>query len=148
MIIRVADDTDIPLLIEFQVSMAKETENVSLDRELLRAGMSALFADSAKGSYYIAEDQGTVVGCMMTTAEWSEWRNGTILWIQSLYVVPEYRRRGVYRSLYLHLQKKVEHDASLRGIRLYVDTHNRSAQEVYNKLGMNGDHYQVFEWMK
>jgi ribosomal protein S18 acetylase RimI-like enzyme len=84
----------------------------------------------------------------MITYEWSDWRNRNIWWIQSVYVKPEARRKGVYAAMYAHIKNLVQADPSIGGIRLYVDKTNTPAQHTYSKLGMNGDHYQVFEWMK
>jgi ribosomal protein S18 acetylase RimI-like enzyme len=84
----------------------------------------------------------------MTTYEWSDWRNGTVIWIQSVYIAPNHRGKGVYKTMYEFIQKMVSDDPDLRGIRLYVDKTNHAAQKVYTNLKMNGEHYQVFEWMK
>ncbi len=128
--------------------MARETEDLELDRDTVNRGVEAVFADPTKGSYWIAERTGRIVGCLLTTYEWSDWRNGTVLWIQSLYVPPEERGRGVYRALYEHLKRRVELDPSLKGIRLYVDRRNALAQQVYARLGMTREHYDLFEWMR
>ena len=146
--IREATAIDIPVIIDFQQKMAWETEKVSLDPAILTRGVKNLFADVNLGKYYVAEENGTVVGCLMTTYEWSDWRNGTVLWIQSVYIIEPYRGKGIYKQLYNHIQEMVKKSSDLRGIRLYVDKTNKSAQHVYEKLGMNGEHYQVFEWMK
>ena len=146
--IREATAIDIPVIIGFQQKMAWETEKVSLDPAILTRGVKNLFADVNRGKYYIAEENGTVVGCLMTTYEWSDWRNGTVLWIQSVYIIEPYRGKGIYKQLYNHIQEMVKKSSDLRGIRLYVDKTNKSAQHVYEKLEMNGEHYQVFEWMK
>lgn len=146
--VRAATVADIDLLISFQESMALETENIVLDPGILRLGIQNLFGDSSKGKYYVAEDGGVVMGCLMTTYEWSDWRNGNVLWIQSVYIDRKFRGQQVYRKMYEHIQGLVQRNSQLRGIRLYVDRTNINAQEVYRKLGMNGEHYQVFEWMK
>jgi ribosomal protein S18 acetylase RimI-like enzyme len=146
--IRPALPGDAPAIAEFQLLMARETESLELDRETVRRGVEAVFADAARGSYWIAERAGNVVGCLLTTYEWSDWRNGTVLWIQSLYVLPEERGRGVYRALYEHLKREVEMNPGLKGIRLYVDQRNALAQQVYERLGMTREHYDLFEWMK
>ncbi len=135
-------------IIEFQLAMARETEELELDREILTRGVHAVFATPSLGRYFIAESDGTVAGSLMITYEWSDWRNGMVWWIQSVYVTPEHRRRGIYAGLYAHVRAMVDAAPSIRGIRLYVDDRNRSAQEVYTRLGMNGEHYKVFEWMK
>ncbi|MCU0419015.1 MAG: GNAT family N-acetyltransferase [Cyclobacteriaceae bacterium] len=139
---------DIPVLAAFQKNMASETEGLTLDENILRQGLQALFSDPSKGHYYVAEDAGVVIGCLMVTYEWSDWRNGTVLWIQSVYIAPGYRGRGVYGQLYAHVQAQVRTEPGYRGIRLYVDKTNKTAQGVYEKLGMNGEHYQMYEWMK
>ncbi len=146
--IRAAVITDLPTIIEFQLKMAWETERVTLDKEIVTKGVHNLFNDITKGKYYVAEEDGLVVGSLMTTYEWSDWRNGTVLWIQSVYINESHRGKGVYKKLYEHIQQIVAQSSDLRGIRLYVDKTNKSAQQVYSKLGMNGEHYQVFEWMK
>lgn len=144
---REAVPTDASAIIDFQLAMARETEDLELDRGILTSGVNAVFADPALGRYYIAEDEGRVIGSLMITYEWSDWRNGMVWWIQSVYVIPEFRRRGIYAGLYAHVKQIVE-QSTVRGIRLYVDKRNTSAQEVYTRLGMNGEHYLVFEWMR
>ena len=148
MLTREATEADIPSLLDFQLKMALETENVTLEISTLTLGVHRLFRDSTKGRYYVAEENNEVVGCLMTTYEWSDWRNGTVLWIQSVYVAREHRSRGVYKEMYTYIKQLVESDPDLKGIRLYVDKTNTSAQRTYEKLGMNGDHYTVYEWMK
>ena len=111
-------------------------------------GVHRLFKDSTKGRYYVAEEGGEVVGSLMTTYEWSDWRNGTVLWIQSVYVEKKHRGQGVYKKMYNHIQQLVDADPDLKGIRLYVDKTNVAAQQTYKKIGMNGEHYTVYEWMK
>ena len=146
--IRPALPADAPAIAEFQLRMARETEDLELDRDTVNRGVKAVFADPAKGAYWIAERGDRIVGCLLTTYEWSDWRNGTVLWIQSLYVPPEERGRGVYRALYEQLKRQVELDPGLKGIRLYVDRRNALAQRVYARLGMTREHYDLFEWMK
>jgi RimJ/RimL family protein N-acetyltransferase len=149
--VRAAQPEDAPLIVDFQLRMARETETLELDREALTRGVNAVFADPGKGAYWVAERVGRdhqVVGGLLTTFEWSDWRNGVILWIQSVYVVPEERGRGVYRALYEHLRRRVAADSGLKGIRLYVDKGNTAAQRVYERLGMTREHYDTFEWLK
>lgn len=149
--IRPARPEDAPVISEFQLLMARETEELELDPETVARGVGAVFADRTRGEYFVAEvagDGGRIVGCLMVTPEWSDWRNGTVLWIESLYVVPEMRGRGVYRALYEHLQARIQDSPELMGIRLYVDKRNTVAQRVYTRLGMTREHYELFEWMK
>ncbi|MFN7793895.1 MAG: GNAT family N-acetyltransferase [Cyclobacteriaceae bacterium] len=146
--IREATEHDTPSIIDFQLKMALETENITLDIATLSQGVQRLFKDSSKGRYYVAEENGEVIGCLMTTYEWSDWRCGTVIWIQSVYIPEVHRSKGVYKKLYQHIQHLVNTEPDWRGIRLYVDKTNQSAQQVYTRLGMDGEHYQVFEWMK
>ncbi len=139
---------DIHVIADFQIKMAWETEKFKLDPPTVEKGVSAVFDDPAKGKYWLAEVDGTVVGCLLTVPEWSDWRNGTVLWIHSVYVAPEFRKKGVYKALYSHLKSMVEASTDLRGLRLYVDKTNSAAQSVYESLGMSGEHYHLFEWMK
>jgi GNAT superfamily N-acetyltransferase len=146
--IRPARFQEISIISEFQVNLAAETENILLDKDLVSVGIEALFIDPAKGVYYIAEEEGTAVGCFLITYEWSDWRNGMVWWLQSVYVQERHRRKGVFRRMYAYLVETISKDPEVIGLRLYVDKSNRRAQEVYGSLGMNGDHYTVFEWMK
>ena len=135
-------------IVDFQIRMAKEAENLSLDRPTVEKGVHAVFDDPHKGAYWIAELDGEVVGCLLTVPEWSDWRNGTVLWIHSVYVIPNARRRGIFRMMYKTLKTTVEQSADLRGLRLYVERENERAQKTYNAMGMDGNHYKMFEWMK
>jgi len=120
----------------------------ALDPATCTLGIEALFANPALGRYFVAESDGRPVASLMITLEWSDWRNGMVWWIQSVYVVEELRRQRVYAGLYEHVKQLASADPAIQGIRLYVDRRNQRAQEVYARLGMNGEHYQVFEWMK
>lgn len=148
MIIREAKPSDIPSILDFQLKMALETEDVQLEISTLTQGVNRLFRDPTKGKYFVAVNGEEVAGCLMITYEWSDWRCGTIWWIQSVYVADKWRGKGVYTKLYEHIRELVTQDPDARGIRLYVDKRNETAQKVYSHLGMNGDHYSTFEWMK
>lgn len=139
---------DAGVIANFQIRMALETENLTLDPDTVEKGVSAVFDDPSKGKYWVAESQGEVVGCLLTVPEWSDWRNGTVLWIHSVYVLPSHRKHGVFKKLYQHLKNTVESSSDLRGLRLYVDKSNVVAQRVYESLGMSGEHYHLFEWLK
>ena len=139
---------DIHTIADFQIKMALETENMQLDPPTVEKGVTAVFDDPAKGKYWLAEVNGEVVGSLLTIPEWSDWRNGTVLWIHSVYVPLKYRKMGVYKKLYSHLRTMVEAAPDLRGLRLYVDKTNQPAQDVYEALGMSGEHYHLYEWMK
>lgn len=146
--IRKATQSDLESLVDFQLLMARETEEVILNKTTVTKGVSAVLSDPAKGSYYVTETDGKLVASLLTTFEWSDWRNGTVLWIQSVYVLPEFRRKGIYRNMYSFLKEKVLADKNLKGIRLYADKSNYPAQKTYKTLGMNPDHYTTFEWLK
>ena len=147
-LIRKARPEEAGTIVDFQIKMAQETEGLSLSREKLMPGAEAVFKDMGKGMYYVAVDGDQVVGCLLTTYEWSEWRNGTVLWIQSVYVLKEYRRQKVFRKMYEYIQQLVEQNEEYKGIRLYVEKDNERAQQVYTALGMDGEHYRMFEWIK
>jgi ribosomal protein S18 acetylase RimI-like enzyme len=148
MIVREATSADIPTLVDFQLRMAVETENITLDIAVLTLGIQHLLKDPTKGRYYVAEQNHEIIGCLMTTPEWSDWRDGTVVWIQSVYVSEKNRHQGVYKELYAHIRKMINENPDLKGVRLYVDKRNKAAQGVYSSLGMNGDHYEIYEWMK
>ncbi len=146
--VREARREDVAAIQAFQLAMAEETEGLKLDIDFLGRGIMAVFDEPEKGRYFIAETNGLVVGSLMITYEWSDWRCRTIYWIQSVYVRPDHRRKGVYRALYEHIRSLAEANEGIGGIRLYVDSQNFAAQHTYNRLGMNGEHYKVYEWMR
>ena len=148
MFVRIANKEDISQIVRFQLAMARETEGIELNPSTVEKGVSAVIEDPAKGHYYLAENGGEILGSLLTTYEWSDWRNGTIIWIQSVYVLPAQRRKGVYSQMYLHIKNKVLNSIDLNGIRLYADIDNKPAHKTYQKLGMNKDHYITFEWLK
>ena len=140
--------SDTERIVELQVRMAQETEGLGLDKTVVGRGVQGVFQEPARGTYWVAEEKGRVVGVLLAIPEWSDWRNATVLWIHSLYVIPEARGQGVFKKLYLNLEKQVQQSPELAGLRLYVDKQNKSAQEVYEKLGMNKHHYELYEWLK
>ena len=144
--IRPAALDDLDAIVAGNIALAEESEGVQLDRDTLRAGIRALLDERAPGRYWIAECDGEVVGQLLITFEWSDWRNRMVWWIQSVYVAPTARRRGVLRALYEHAKREAQAQGA-GGLRLYVDVTNSRAQAVYAALGMKGDHYRVFEDM-
>ena len=145
-IIRAARLEDLDALVAGNIALAEESEGVHLDRSTLREGIRALLESRAPGQYWVAVLDGQVAGQLLITYEWSDWRNCMVWWIQSVYVTPEARGRGTFRALYENAKREAE-AARVAGLRLYVDTRNTRAQKVYAAVGMNGDHYRVFEDM-
>ena len=148
MVIRRAQTGEAGDIVNFQIAMALETENYVLDPELITKGVMSAMEDESKGWYFVAELDGQVVGSLMITFEWSDWRNAMVLWIQSVFVDKAHRGKGVYKALYEHIQEIVNDSEDYVGIRLYVDKTNTSALKVYEKLGMDSQHYGMCEWMK
>jgi GNAT superfamily N-acetyltransferase len=146
--IRKAKLSDSERIVELQLKMAQETEGLELNKNVVTKGVRAVFQHPAHGTYWVAEEKGEVLGVLLAIPEWSDWRNGTVLWIHSLYIIPEARGRGVFKRLYLNLKKQVEQLPELVGLRLYVDKKNKSAKKIYEKLGMSRDHYELYEWLK
>jgi GNAT superfamily N-acetyltransferase len=144
-LIRTATASDIDFLADGNAAMALETEHRRLDAARLRAGVAALFENSSRGVYYIAETDGERAGQMMITYEWSDWRNGNFWWIQSVYVEPRFREQGVFRALYSHVGKLARATQEVCGLRLYVERENHRAQTAYERLGMKRAAYQLFE---
>jgi ribosomal protein S18 acetylase RimI-like enzyme len=145
-IIRQAKLDDLDAIVAGNIALAEESEQLRLDEETLRAGIRALLEARAPGRYWIAESNGVVVGQLLITFEWSDWRNRMVWWIQSVYVAPAARGRGIFRALYEHARREAQAQGA-GGLRLYVDVTNRRAQAVYAALGMKGDHYRVYEDM-
>jgi ribosomal protein S18 acetylase RimI-like enzyme len=146
--IRRATRKDARTLAEFNSAMALETERKVLMPEVIGAGVRALLAQPRAGFYVIAEAQGTVAGALMITTEWSDWRNGSFWWIQSVYVRPRFRRQGVYRRLYAHVRAMARKARAVCGFRLYVERSNRPAMATYRAAGMERTHYAMFEQLK
>ncbi len=147
-IVRKALPNEFSTITEFQIMMALETENIHLDKDTVTKGVKAVFNDSSKGQYWVAEVDSKVISSMLMTSEWSDWRNKTVLWFQSVYVIPEYRKQGVFAEMYNYIKAYVLKSENYAGLRLYVDKTNTGAQNVYEKLGMSAEHYKYFEWMK
>ena len=143
--IRSATPADAPQLTIFQQAMAKETEGKTLDQMLLRKGIEAVFSSHAKGRYLVAEAKGTVIGGLLITYEWSDWRNGMFWWIQSVYVDPKWRRKGAYRAMHSHVRHLASQSGDVCGIRLYVERNNSAAQRTYATLGMTELPYDLYE---
>ena len=146
-IIRDATPEDAATIAHFNRQMALETEHRELNQDVLLAGVNALLRDATKGRYWVAEHDGQIIGQIMTTYEWSDWRNGTIWWIQSVYVAPEWRRRGVFSALYRHVESLADSTPQVVGLRLYVEENNTRAQRTYEALGMIKPSYLVMEAM-
>ncbi len=146
--IRRATIEDISTIVEFNEAMALETEEKILDRSILNSGVKAVFQDPKHGFYIICELDQTVRASLMITYEWSDWRNGMYMWIQSVFVQKEYRQQGLYKLMYDYVKTLVEKDSNFAGVRLYVDEKNLNAQKVYTKLGMEKSNYQLFEYTK
>jgi len=143
--VRGAKPDDLDALVAFNQAMARETEDLALDTATLRAGVAALLADPARGRWYVIEADGEVAAALTITTEWSDWRNGFFWWIQSVYVRPEHRRRGLYRKLHEHVRAAAEADPEVCGLRLYVERENANAQATYRALGMHETHYRLYE---
>ena len=148
MIFRLAAAQDAAVLAEFNAAMALETEGKHLLPEVIGAGVRSLLGRPASGFYLVAEADGQVVGSLLVTKEWSDWRNGDFWWIQSVYVRPAWRRQGIYKRLYRHVQQLAANDPAVCGFRLYVERENQRAQHTYRALGMSETHYLVFEELK
>nr|MBI3612697.1 GNAT family N-acetyltransferase [Nitrospirota bacterium] len=148
-LVRPAHVGDLDRLVNFSLAMAQETEGRQLDQTLLRQGTKALFDEPARGFYLVAEVQHqptpTVVGQLMVTFEWSDWRNATFWWIQSVYVRPDWRRQGIYRAMHDHVLREARERKDVCCVRLYVEQENRGAQTAYQRVGLLPSAYQVFE---
>ncbi len=145
--IRLAKKEDAAALVEFNQAMALETEGRRLDSQVLKSGVETVFQSDDKGFYVVAEDAGKIVGGLMVTFEWSDWRDGWFWWIQSVYILPEARGKKIYSRLYEFVKTEARARKDVRGFRLYVEKENLHAQTVYEKLGMEASHYLMYEEM-
>ena len=146
--IRIAQREDAFDLVEFNQAMALETEGKRLESKVLQSGVEAVFADEKKGFYVVAEDDtGKIIGALMITFEWSDWRDRWFWWIQSVYILPEMRGKKIYSRLYDFVKEKARKNGNVCGFRLYVEKENSNAQKVYEICGMQTSHYEMYEEM-
>lgn len=148
--LRPATPADVPIIAAFNISMAKETEDLALDPPTVKAGVSAAVGDPCRALYFVAEAPTSApsdpVACCMITYEWSDWRNAQVWWLQSVYCAPAHRGKGAFRLLFDHVEAAAR-AAGAAGLRLYADKTNTKAHDVYERLGMTQDHYSTFEKM-
>lgn len=143
--IRNARLSDVETIVEYNYQMALETEKHKLNKDVLRKGVTEAVIDDAKASYYLYEKEGEIIGQMMITREWSDWREGFFWWIQSVYVKKDQRRKGVFSDLYKYIKNLAREKENICGLRLYVDKNNTVAQSTYNELGMDETAYLMYE---
>ncbi len=141
-----AQPKDIPWIATAQVAMAAETEGISLNPDQVVQGVRYIFEHPERGFYILAKADQQPIGCLLILKEWSDWRNGDVWWVHSVYVDPAHRQQGVFKKMFDYIEQ-LARNSLIRGLRLYVDKTNISAQRVYEKLGMNKDHYDLFEKM-
>jgi len=146
-LIRIAKAKDADSLVKFNQAMALETEGKHLDPQILQSGVEAIFHDERKGFYIVAESDEKIFAGLMITFEWSDWRDAWFWWIQSVYVLPQFRGKGVYRKLYEFVKEKAREENDVCGFRLYVEKENTPARKVYEKSGMSASNYLMFEEM-
>jgi len=148
--IRKAVLKDAAVVADFNLKLARESEHLRLNPKIVAKGVKAVLKDPAKGIYFLADcatgNSGKeIAGQLMITIEWSDWRNGTFWWIQSVYVREEFRGQGVFRAMYRHILKQARKQGNVRGLRLYVEKENEKAFRAYKKLGMKETYYRIFE---
>lgn len=143
--IRAAHTSDAHNIADFNVGLAAESEGISLCPDTVLQGVTRALEDGLGAQYWVAEFDGSVVGQLMTTREWSDWQNGWYIWLQSVFVVPEHRKKGIFRGLLQHVLQNAASAEDVYSIRLYVDEDNESALETYAKLGFTHTGYQVLE---
>jgi len=145
--IRQAMASDLSVVMNYNMALASETEGKLLELERLQEGVKAVLQYPEHGFYLIAENaaSGKVVGQMLVTYEWSDWRNGVFWWLQSVYVQKSWRRHGVFRRLYKHVMRKARSSQKVVGVRLYVEKENHLARQVYQDLGLLPAGYHVYE---
>ena len=142
--IREAFVNDIPILVKNNLALAQETENIQIDKEILLAGVSNALK-RRDCHYIVAELNGEVAGQIMITYEWSDWRNGVMWWIQSVYVRPEHRKKGIFRTLFKYIEHLAQSNPDVKALRLYVMGNNLSGKKTYKSLGMKDSGYIVYE---
>jgi GNAT superfamily N-acetyltransferase len=145
--IRKAHREDALTIIDFQQKMAWETEKMTLPPDVVSRGVNGVFDYESRGEYFVAESDGKIVASLLITYEWSDWRNTNVWWFQSVYVLPDYRRTGIFRKMYTFIKDEAEKN-NVAGLRLYVESNNERARKTYEALGMGSDHYTMYEWLR
>lgn len=145
---REANLADAETIVNFQLAMALETEDLALDKQTCTLGVAEVFKNSNRGKYHVVQLEKEVIASLLIVPEWSDWRNGEVWWIHSVYVLPKFRKEKVFTQFYGYIKALVLDNPQLRGLRLYVDKRNEVAQKVYQRIGMSNQHYDLFEWMK
>jgi GNAT superfamily N-acetyltransferase len=146
-VIRKAVPADAAAIIDFQQKMAWETEQMTLTNEIITKGVELVFKEPFRGEYYVAQADSKIVASLLITYEWSDWRNSNVWWFQSVYVIPGFRRQGIFRSMYEFVNNEADKQ-NVAGLRLYVETNNTAAQKTYESLGMKSGHYRMYESMR
>ena len=144
---RKASISEAPQIAEFQLQMAQESEGLALNPEEVERGVLKVFEDSRWGQYFVCEVGGQIAGSTLIQYEWSDWRDAVVWWIHSVYVVPQYRRKGVFTSMFQLIRQEAINTGNVKGLRLYVEKSNQSAQQCYESLGMTSDRYSLYELM-
>ncbi|MEI8203467.1 MAG: GNAT family N-acetyltransferase [Bacteroidota bacterium] len=146
--IRKALPEDSIKIIEYQINFAQETENLSLNKTELQKGVEFIFNNPTVGQYYVAVYDMKVVGFCLTLNEWSDWRNGRVIWVDTIYVDSEHRGMGVSKELIKKVKEVVAQSFEYKGVRLYINKDNIHAQRLFESLDMNANHYKLYEWLK
>jgi len=143
--VRIGQEKDIDTLVNFNIALARESEQKQLLAPIVTQGVQTLFKNPQHGFYVVAEIADEIVGSCMVTYEWSDWRCGLFWWIQSVYVKPGFRRRGIFRKLYESLKQMASHEQNVCGFRLYVEQFNHTGQNTYAGVGMKKAPYKFYE---
>jgi GNAT superfamily N-acetyltransferase len=143
--VRVATASDIDAIIHYNQRLAEETEGKTLDPAVISAGVHRGFRSPEMCRYFVAEADGRVVGTTMITYELTDWRDGVIWWLQSVFIEPDYRRHGVFRAIYRHIEAMARAHPDVRALRLYVHHDNARAMKTYESLGMEKAEYELYE---
>jgi ribosomal protein S18 acetylase RimI-like enzyme len=143
--VRPARPDDLSVIAEFNRRLALESENLALDPQVLTAGVGKVLADPQRGRYFVADEAGEVIGQIMITYEWSDWRDGWIWWIQSVYVRADRRKAGVFRSIFELIEETARTEGGVVALRLYVEKDNHAAQTTYRRLGFEEMHFHLLQ---
>ena len=146
--IRKANLNDLDFIVKFNMNLAEETESKTLDINIVKQGVLKVLKEEVQGKYFVCEIDGIIVGQMMILYEWSDWRNGEFIWIQSVYVDKNYRNLGVFKKLFNHIKEYCDNGKNFVGLRLYVEKNNNRAKSVYSSLGMYENDYDMYEYVK
>lgn len=141
--LRRASASDLETIVAFTLEEARAAEGFDTDPECVRRGVFAGLEDPSRATYWVAESShGEVVASTSTVREWSNFNGGFYWWVQSMFIRPEHRGRGLV-DLLLDTVAEEARAAGAVDLRLYAHRANRRALDAYRRCGFEETEYVI-----